>query len=204
MPFGDTYIEGPFWHDIHHDVHRTARRHCRCDTYYLWILLCQLQKGMTEHILIFLRFVGVFVDNTFTRLRIELPWCMPCGDVLFCRSVAVAFLSMKMQKLWTFHRLQLSEDTYQFFYVMTIERTEIADVHAIEDVLLVGNGTLDSIRKALDTFLAFIVHHTILVQPTGCLELDGIVCLIGVQSQQILFHTAHRTVYRHIIVVEDD
>ena len=87
---------------------------------------------------------------------------------------------------------------------MTIEGSEVAYVHAIEDVLLVSDGTLDGVRKSLDTVLTLIIHHPFAVEPTGSLELYCIVCLVGVQSEEILFHSSHRTVYRHIVVVEDD
>ena len=116
----------------------------------------------------------------------------------------MSFLGVQVQQFWTFHILDLLEDTHQFLHIMTIERTEITDVHAVENVLLVGNGTFDSIRQTLDTLSAVIVHHTLSVQPTGSLELDGIIGLVGIQPQQQLFHTTHRTVDTHIVVVEND
>ena len=48
----------------------------------------------------------------------------------------MSLLCMKMQQLRTFHVLQLSEDTYQFLDVMSVVGAEIADIHALEDILL--------------------------------------------------------------------
>ena len=87
---------------------------------------------------------------------------------------------------------------------MSVEGTKVADVHTVEDVPLLGNGTLDGIRKALDALLAVVVHHALAVQPTGGAELDGVIRLVGVQSQQILFHATYGTVNRHVVVVEDN
>ena len=87
---------------------------------------------------------------------------------------------------------------------MPIERTKITDIHTIENVLLVSDGTLNGIRQALDTLSAVIVHHALTVQPTGSLELDSIIGFVGIQSQQQLFHTTNRTVDTHIVVVEND
>ena len=67
--------------------------------------------------------------------------------------------------------------------VMTIEGSEITDVHAVEDVLLVCDGTLDGVRQSLDTVLPVIIHHPFAIQPTGRLELDSVVCLVGVQTK---------------------
>ena len=84
---------------------------------------------------------------------------------------------------------------------MTIKGTEVADVHAIKDVLLMRDGALDGIRQALDTMLAVIVQQALAVQPARSLELNPVICLVGVQVQQILTHTAYGTVYRHVVIV---
>ena len=78
---------------------------------------------------------------------------------------------------------------------MTVERTKVTDIHPVEDVLLVGNGTLDGVRQALDALLAVVAHQSFAMQPPRSSELDGIIGLVGVQSQQIFLHTTHTAVY---------
>ena len=63
---------------------------------------------MTKHVLVFLRLIGVFVNDSFTCFRVELPRSMPCGDIFLCRSITVTLLSMQVEQLGTLHRLQLS------------------------------------------------------------------------------------------------
>ena len=165
VPLGNAYIEGATRHLLHHDIHRTACRHRWRDTDDTRILLRQFQQRMPEDILVFLRFVGITVNNTLTGLRVELAGSMPCGDIALGRCIAVPFLGVQMQQLRTFHVLYLLQYSHQLFDVVAVKGTEVADVHAVEDVLLVGNGALDGIRQSLDAVLAVIVQQTLVVQP---------------------------------------
>ena len=204
MSFGNADIEGALRHLLHHDVHRTACGHGWCHADDLGILLSQFQQGMAEHVLVFLRLLGVFVHDALASLWVELPWGMPRGDVLLGRGIAVTLLRVQMEQLRSFHILHLSEDAHQLLHVVAVEWAEIAYVHALEDVLLVRDGTLDGIREADDPLAAVVVEHTLTVKPSRGLEADGIIGLVGAQVEQILFHAAHGMVDRHIIVVEDD
>ena len=116
----------------------------------------------------------------------------------------MSLLGVQVQQSRTFHLLNPTQDTNQFLHIVTIKRTEVANVHTVKDVLLMGNGTLHSIRQTLDAFLSVVGHQSLLIEPTGGLEFDGVIGLVGVQSQQILFHAAHRTVDAHIVIIEDD
>ena len=49
---------------------------------------------------------------------------------------------MQMEQLRAFHFLHLAEDAHELFDVVSVERAEIADIHSLEDVLLVRDGTL--------------------------------------------------------------
>ena len=87
---------------------------------------------------------------------------------------------------------------------MPVKGAEVADVHTFEDVLLMRDGTLYGIRQSDDSLPTILVKHAFSMHPTGSLKANGIIGFIGAQVQQILFHTAHRTVDGHIIIIKDD
>ena len=159
---------------------------------------------MSKHVLIFLGFVRVVIHQALTRIWVKLAWCVPYGDVLFRRCITMTFLRVQVQQLRTLHVLHLSENTYQLLHVMSIEWTEVANVHTLEDVLLVRDGTLKSIRQSDDTLTTVIAEHAFAVHPARSLESDGVIGLVGAQVQQILLHTTHRTVDRHVVIIQDN
>ena len=75
----------------------------------------------------------------------------------------MSLLGVQVQQLGTFHILDLSHNTHQLLDIMSVEGAEIADIHAVKDILLVSNGTLDGIRQALDAVLAVIIHQSFAV-----------------------------------------
>ena len=159
---------------------------------------------MPEHILIFLWFVGIVVHKAFASVWVEFARRMPGGDILLGRCIAVPFLCMQVQQLRPFHILHLTEDTYQLFYVVTVEGTEVTDVHAFKNVLLMRDGAFHGIRQTDETFATVLTEHTSAVQPARSLKTNGIIGLICAETNQILFHTAHRAIDRHVVIVEDD
>ena len=72
----------------------------------------------------------------------------------------MTFLGVQVQQLGAFHVFNLSEYAYELFDIMAIIRTEIAYVHAFENILLVRDGTLEGIGKALKAVLPGIVHQS--------------------------------------------
>ena len=204
MAFGNADIESAVGHGLHHDVHRTPRRHGRCDANDAIVLPGQLEECLTKHILIFRRLVTVVAYQTFTGLGIELSRCMPDGGLLFGGLVALALRGMQMQELRSAHFLQLSEDTHQFLNVVAVEWSEVANVHAFEDVLLVGQCRLQRIVQSNEAFAAVVVHHAARLQPLRSLEAQAVVGGIGVELQKIFLHTANGTVDRHVVIVQDD
>ena len=120
---------------------------------------------MPEYVLIFLGLVGIFVDDALTSLWVELARGVPGGDVFLCGGIAMSFLRVQMEQFGPLHIFHLFENTHQFLHVVTIEGTEIADVHAFKDVLLMGDGTLDGVGEADNAVLAVIVQHSLAVQP---------------------------------------
>ena len=179
MSLGNTHIESPVGQLFHHDIHGTACWHSRCDTDNLLVLACQLQQRFTKDILETRRDVRRIFYQSFTRLSIKLAGCMPYGDILLCRSIAMPLLSVQMQQLRALHALHLAQNTYQFLDVMTIERSEIADVHTLKDVLLMRDSRLDGIRQAHQSPTPVVLHESDAVQPRRHLELHGVVRLIG-------------------------
>ena len=59
---------------------------------------------------------------------------MPNGLVVFCRRISFSFLGDDMQHFGTFMVLYLAEDTHQTLHVVSVCRTEIAEVHTGEDI----------------------------------------------------------------------
>ena len=96
MSFSDAHIEGALRHLLHHDVHRTAAGHSRCDTDDFGIHLGQFQKGVAKHILVFLGLIRIFIYDTLTCLRIKLAWRVPDGHILLCRCITVSLLGVQM------------------------------------------------------------------------------------------------------------
>ena len=204
MAFGNADIERAVGHGLHHDVHGATRRHGRCDTDDAIVLPGQLKECLTEHILIFRRLVAVVAHQAFTSLGIELSGCMPDGGLLFGGLIALALRGMQMQELRSAHFLQLPENAHQLLHVMSVERSEIADVHAFEDVLLVGQCRLQRIVQSNEAFAAVVVHHATCLQPLRCLEAQAVIGGIGVELQKIFLHSANGTVDRHVVIVQDD
>ena len=139
-----------------------------------------------------------------SRVCPKTSWYVPRGDVLLGRGVAVPLLGVQVQQLRTAHVLDLPEYAHQFLDVMSVEGAEVAYVHALEDVLLMRDGTLQRVRESDESLAAVVVHHALAVQPALGLEAYGVVGLVGVESQQVLLHAAYASVYRHVVVVEDN
>ena len=204
MSLGDTYVEGAVGHGFHHDIHRTAGRHRWGHSHDVRVLFRQFEEGLTEYFLIFRGDITGVADDTLAGLRIKLTWRMPDGSRLLRRLVALAFHGVQVQQLRSFHILQLSEDTYQFLDIMSVEGSEIADIHSFEDILLVTDGRFHRIGQSDDAVLAVLSQQSFAVQPACRLETQPVVGLVRVEMQQVVLHTSHGTVDRHIVVIEDD
>ena len=165
MPLGNTYIESTVWHRLHHDVHGASCRHGWRHTYNLRVLLSQFQQRLSENILIFRRLVAGIGNDSLTRFRIEFAWRVPDGSTLLGWFVTLSLGGMQMQQLRTLHVLKLFEYSRHFLHVMTVERSEVADIHTLEDVLLMTQCRLQCIVQAQDALLAVFVEIAFGVQP---------------------------------------
>ena len=86
----------------------------------------------------------------------------------------MSLLRMQVQQLRAFHVLHLPKDAHQLLHVMSVKRSEITDVHALKDVLLLGNDTLEGIGQTLQAVLTGIAHQPLAGKPSVHLELDGV------------------------------
>ena len=129
---------------------------------------------------------------------------MPDGSTLLGWFVTLALGGMQVEQLRTFHFLELLQQSYYFLDVMTVERTEVSDVHSLKDVLLMAQCRFQCIVQADDALLAVVVEVALGVEPLRSLETKLVVSFIGVEVQKILLHASHGTVDTHIVVVEDD
>ena len=204
MAFGNTHVEGALRHLLHHDVHRTSCWHGRSHSHYLWILFCEFKQGFAKYLLEFRRLVLTVFTNTFTSIYVKFSGCMPDGCLVFCRCITISFLRVQMEQLRTFHILQLTEQAHDFLHIMTVKGTEVTDVHALEDILLMRDGTFHGIAQSDKSLSAVFFQITIAVQPFIGFIAQFVIGLAGVEVDEIFLHTSHRTVYRHVVVVEDD
>ena len=135
---------------------------------------------MAKHILEFGGLIGVVLQNALARVGIEFSGRVPHGSLLFGRFVAFAFDGVQMKQLRTFHVFKLLQHSHNFNDVVAIERTEIADVHAFEHVLLMAQCTLQRIVKADEPFAPAVVEITFAAQPTAGFEAQTVVGFGGV------------------------
>ena len=207
VSLGNANVESALGHLLHHDAHRAACGHGWCDAYNLRILAGQLQQRLAKHILIAGRGVLLLPFSLFlshTSLHVKPPGSVPHGDILLGRCIAVAFLGVQVQQFGTLHALHLFQDAYQCFYVVAVERPEVADVHTLENVLLVRDGRFHGIGQTNQATAAVVLQQAHLVQPARSPESQGVISFVGRQRQQILLHASYGTVYRHVVVVQDN
>ena len=90
---------------------------------------------------------------------------MPDGGTLLGRFITLALGGMEMQELRSLHVLELHENPYYLLHVMTIERSEISDVHSLEDVLLMAECRLQCIVEPYDALLAVFIEIALGMEP---------------------------------------
>ena len=194
MALGYAHVEGPVGHLLHHDVHGAARGHGRRHPHDLRVLPCQFQERLAKHLLVFSFLRLVFAFQYLARFGVELARCVPNGGVVLGRRIAVAFLRVQVEQLGAFHLLQLAQNPHQVDDAVAVERAEIANVHAIEDVLLVADGALQGVAQADEAFATVVLQHAVALKEACGAEAHLVVGLVGAQAQQILLHAAHGAV----------
>ena len=76
--------------------------------------------------------------ETLSGDGIELAGSVPFGGVFLGRGEAFSFDRVEMQYFGTFEVFNVTQYPRKVLYVMAIDRTEVADVHSFEYILLLG------------------------------------------------------------------
>ena len=204
VALGDAHVESAVGHGLHHDVHRAARRHGWRNTHDARIQPCQFEERLAKHTLELWRLSAGVALLQLSCLGVELPWGVPHRRVVLGGRIAVSLLRMQVQQLGASHVLNLSEDAHQLHHVVAVERPKVADVHAIENILLMRDGALQSVAQSDESLAAVVLQQAVPLHPSCRLEAQFVVGLVGAQPQEILLHAAHGAVDGHVVVVEDD
>ena len=77
--------------------------------------------------------------------------------MLLGRLETFALRRVQVEQLRTLHVFYLAQNAHQLADVVTVVGTEVADVHAFEDVLLVREGRLQGIVHTDDALLTLVV-----------------------------------------------
>ena len=165
MTFGDTHVKDTVRHLLHHDVHRTTRRHGRRHADDLGVAPCQFQKRIAEDLLKLWRLVARVGNDALARLCVEASGSVPDGSRLLGGLVALAFDRVEMKQFGASHILELTHDSYHFLHVVPVKGSEVADVHALKDILLMADGTLQGIVEPDDAFPPVVVEIALGMQP---------------------------------------
>ena len=67
---------------------------------------------------------------------------------------------MQMQEFRSAHVHQLAQDAHEVDDIIAVEGSEVPDVHSLEDILLMADGTLQRIIEADDTLPALVGEHS--------------------------------------------
>ena len=156
------HVEHPVGVHFLHDTHRATRWHRRRNAHYPLVFPRHRQQLLAEHLLPQRRHIALLPLRSLAlaRLYAELPGCMPCRLVLLRRRVALAFLRDDMQHFRTLVVLYLAQNTHQVHHVMPVCRTEIADVHRLEDVVrLLGENALQVVMPPHHLLPLRLVHQ---------------------------------------------
>ena len=140
----------------------------------------------------------------FTCLGIVSARCMEDNGVLLGSLESFPLDGVNMQQLGPLHILDLTQGGHQLYYVMAVAGSEIADVHTIEDVLLVGQQGLQRVVEPDNLLTAALVQDAPFEEMLRCPEPQIVIELAGVHLVQILLHAAHTMVNAHIIVIQDN
>ena len=159
---------------------------------------------MPKHILELWWLIAVVLHKTLSCFGVELSRCVPHRCALLGRFVSLAFRGVQVQQFGAFHILKLVQHPYNFLDIVPVEWAEVAYVHTLEEVLLLGKSRLDGVVQANNALASLVVQYAFGVQPLRCLETKSVVSFVRIEVEQVLLHTANGSVYRHIVVVQDD
>ena len=161
------YIKSPVGETLHHEIHRTACRHGRCDADDSLICLCKFYKRLAKDILkTRWHSFRVFFDN-LSCLWIELSRGMPDRCLLFGWFITLALDCANMQHLRTFQVFDLAQEMNKTHNIMTIYWSEISDIKSLEDILTAGEQRLERVVEPNHSTAHAIFHQ--IIAPQRCI-----------------------------------
>ena len=84
---------------------------------------------------------------------------MKDSRILFSRSIAFAFLRMQMQQSRPLHLLYPAQRPDQLHHIMSVLGTEVADIHSLEDILLIIQQRLQRIVETYNLLATLIIQQ---------------------------------------------
>ena len=204
VALGNAYIEAAAGELLHHDVERAACGHGGGYAYDALVLLGQFEQRMSEHILETGRLALVVSLEALARLGVEQSGCMPLGGGLLGRGETSALDGVYVEHLGTVHILDGAQHAHQGDDVVPVHRAEVADVHSLKHVLLLGEERLHAVVESDETLAPAILHQTQFVEHLRKAVAPLVVAGCGGESQEVSLESAHRAVDGHLVVVEHD
>ena len=150
---------------------------------------------MSKYILELWWLIAVVLHKTLSCFGVELSGCVPHRCALLGRFVSLAFRGVQVQQFWPFHIFKLVQHPYHFLDIVPVEWAEVAYVHTLEEVLLLGKSRLDGVVQANNALASLVVQYAFGVQPLRCLETKPVVSFVCIEVEQVLLHTANGSVY---------
>ena len=202
MLFGNAHVETAVGHLAHHDVEGAACGHGRGNPDDFGIRACQLQNGVSEHILEFGRHAGLRVLEDFTGFRVKLSGGMPDGLVGFRFLETFAFDCNAVQDFGTLDVFQVTEHLDQVFHIMPVHRTEVTQSHSLKKIAPLQQHALDAVVDVLDKTPHAGTDAVEFPQDVPDVPFDFVVGFRRGNVQQVVVDTADIRVNRHVVVVE--
>ena len=129
---------------------------------------------------------------------------MPDGGVFLRLLKSLTLDGVQVKQLRTFHVLNFVQYAHQIYYVMSINRTDVADVHTLKYILLIGEKRFNGVVESKDGATVVFVHPPPLRHLACKLVSESVVKVACLKLHQVVGHTSYRTVYAHVVVIQND
>ena len=204
MPFGDADVEGAVGHGLHEQVHGAACGHGGGYADDARVLLGEFDEGLSEDVLEEGWEVAGVRGEAFAGFGVELAGCVPDFGGVFGGLESFALDGVEVEDFGAFHLLDVPQDAGHVDDVVSVDGSEVAYVHAFEDVLLSGGDGLEAVSEAYECLSAVFVEDAQAEEQLGEAESQSVVGVGGGEVEEVLLHASHASVDGHVVVVEDD
>ena len=160
MALGNTYVKAAVGIDLHGDVHAASYWHGGGYTYDPGIFTHEFQQCLAEYVLEQGRLSVTVAYYAFACNLVKESRSMPNCRVLLGGFVALALDGLDMQQFGTVHVLYVAQYAYQILDVVSVNGTEISDIHALEHVVLMGQFYLDVVVAAYYLTALAVIHQS--------------------------------------------